>query len=330
MEWTVPTFPHDVRDDPSIEVIDDAFLTRHELGRLRTFSRPDRYLRGAVHDAEGRLVVSSQKLSVPHHPWVAADPARARVNNRAELLQGRWMYGGHWVQHFGHFIVETITTLWPTGQEPVGLVFHKYLHGPVTQERWMLRLLELAGYGALPVEIVGGARARRVEQLVVPSRSVVANGWGHPQAREVWERVVSPFRGGGPRRVFLTRSAFNDAQRRAGSRRARSSPERDRAMDGAFRAAGFDVVAPETLALEDQLRLVADAEVVAGGSGSALHLTAFAPAGTRVVEIGDERNPAHPVGMQRVIDHLGGHPHRFLRGDLSTADLQRRIADLDD
>jgi capsular polysaccharide biosynthesis protein len=332
MEWRVPSFPHEVRDEPTVEVVDGAFLTRYENGPLRTVGMPHRYLRGAVHDRDGRLVVTSQKIGGTNgHPWVPADPARVRVDERSDLLSGRWLYGGHWIQHFGHFVVETVSTLWPAGHEPAGLVFHKYLRRPVVREDWMLRLLELAGYGGLPVEVVNAQRDVRVEQLVVPSRSVVANGWGHPQAREVWERIVAPFRGGGdPRRVLLSRTAFNEAARREGAARVRSSRERDQAIDRAFAARGFEVVAPETLAIDDQLRLVADAEIVAGGSGSALHLTAFAPRGTRVVEVGDERNPHEPIGLQRVVDRLGGHPHAFLGGDLTVAELDREIRSIDD
>lgn len=331
MEWQVPTFPYGVQDEPTVEVVDDAFLTRVEHGPLRTFTEPRRFLRGAVHDADGRLVVASQKIGGLHgHPWVPADPGRVKVNARADLLTGQWQYGGHWIQHFGHFVVETISTLWPTGHEPVGLVFHKYLRRPVVREDWMLRLLDLAGYGGLPVEVVGTGRGMRVERLVVPSRSVVANGWGHPQAREVWERVAAPYRGGGgPSRVFLSRTAFNEAARREGAR-PRSTPEHDRALDRVFAAAGFEVVAPETLGIDEQLGLVADAEVVAGASGSALHLTAFAPRGTRVVELGDaERNPHEPIGLQRVIDRLGEHPHAFLAGGLTVDEIDREIRSID-
>lgn len=329
MDWSVPDFPHAARDEPTVQVVDGAFLTRYEHGPLRTIARPDHFLRGAVHDADGNLVVTSQKLAVPGYPWVAADPAQVKVRESADALAGRWLYGGHWIQHFGHFVIETLSTLWPTGEEPAGLVFHKYLRRPVQREEWMLRLLELAGYGGLAVEVVTGRRSLRVEQLVVPSRSVVANGWGHPQAREVWERVAAPYSGGGPRRVFLTRTAFHEDQRRRDGRRVRSTPERDQALDRAFAAVGFEVVAPETLSIEDQLRLVASAEVLAGGSGSALHLSAFAPRGARVLEIGDSRSPARPVGTQLVIDRLGQHPHAFLRGDLSVAELDREIRSID-
>jgi len=71
--------------------------------------------------------------------------------------------------------------------------------------------------------------------------------------------------------------------------------------------------------------VVSDAQVVAGASGSALHLSAFAPSSTRVLEIGDSRSPDRPVAMQVVIDAACGHEHAFLPGDLSVRDLKSEL-----
>jgi capsular polysaccharide biosynthesis protein len=337
VSWTVPAFPVPRTGDhaapPSLRTVDEAFLTRVEHGPLATTVGPTRWLRGAVHDASGDLVKSSRKLCAGANTWAPADPRRVRVKPGAERLEGRWLYGGHWMQHFGHFVAETVTTLWPepadTG-EVVGLVFHKYLKRPWAQDAWQRRLLDLAGRGGLPVRVVDGRTQLRVELLVVPGRAVVAHGWAHPEARAVWERVAAPFRGrGGPRRVFLSRTGHNAARRAEGHRSAgRSTPEWDAAVDAIFEAAGFAVVRPEELMVDQQLALVADAEVVAGASGSALHLSAFAPSSARVLEIGDSRSPGRPVAMQLVIDAACGHEHAFVPGNLSPAEVRAELEGL--
>jgi capsular polysaccharide biosynthesis protein len=335
--WSVPAFPVSPTGGhgapPSLVTVDDAFLTRVEHGPLASTVGPTRWLRGAVHESSGKLVRSSQKVCAGANTWAPADPGSVRVNQQAERLEGRWLYGGHWMQHFGHFVAETMTTLWPEPGETgdvVGLVFHKYLKRPWAEEPWQRRLLELAGRGGLPVRVVDGRGARRVESLVVPGRAVVAHGWAHPQAQEVWERVVTPFRGrGGPRRVFLSRTGHNAARRSEGHRSAgRSTPAWDAAADRVFAEAGFAVVWPEQLVVDEQLALVADAKVVAGASGSALHLSAFAPRSARVLEIGDARSPDRPVAMQLVVDALCGHEHAFVRGNLSPAELRVELEEL--
>jgi capsular polysaccharide biosynthesis protein len=333
MRWSVPAFPvppsGEHLEPPSVTTVDQALLTRVEHGPLASTYGPRRWLRGAVHDAEGSLVATSQKLCAGDNTWVAADPRTAKAGPRTERLDGRWLYGGHWMQHFGHFVAETVTTLWPLEQVD-GLVFHKYLKRPWAEDPWQRRLLDLAGYAGVPVRVVDGRRPLRVERLVVPGRSVVAHGWAHPQAREVWERVAEGARGAaGPRRVFLSRTGHNAGRRDEGHRSAdRSTADWDAAVDAAFGRAGFAVARPEELPLEEQLALVADAELVAAASGSALHLSAFAPRTARVLEIGDRRSPERPLAMQLIVDAVSGHEHAFVRGDVVLEDLLTRIEEL--
>lgn len=335
--WSVPAFPVTPADDlaapPTVLTVDDAFLTRVEHGPLATPTPPRRWLRGAVHDAAGDLVKPSQKLCVGANNWVAADPRSVSVDRSAEVLAGRWLYGGHWMQHFGHFVAETLTTLWPdprsTG-EVAGLVFHKYLKRPWTEDPWQRRLLDLAGYAGVPVRVVDGRAGLRVESLLVPERSLVAHGWARPEARQVWDRIVGPVRGrGGPARVFLSRAGHNELRRAAGHRSAgRSTAEWDAGVDAVFAAAGFEVARPETLTVDDQLALVADADLVAGVSGSALHLSAFAPTAARVLEVGDLRSPDQPVAMQVVVDAACGHEHAFVRGGLTVDELEAELTEV--
>lgn len=190
MEWSPARFPEEPQDEPELHAVRDAYLSKVEHGPLRTYGRPNRYLKGAVYDGDQQLVTASQKIALAGYPWVQADPARHAGPDRVrERLGGRWLYGGHWIQHFGHFMIETITTLWPGGEDVDGLVFHKYLRGAWSVEPWQHRALELLGLGDLPVKVVGTGRALRVDELVVPSRAVVPNGWAHPQARRVWSSI---------------------------------------------------------------------------------------------------------------------------------------------
>jgi len=332
MEWSLPDFPEPPHDTPTVAVVSPAFLTKVQHGPLATPHQPKRWIRGCVHDPQGKLVKSSQKIGGVHgHSWVPADPGHVAIGRRAELLEGTWLYGGHWIQHFGHFIIETITTLWPLAERVDGLVFHKYLKRPWAVEPWQERVLELAGHGGLPIRVVGTGKPLRVERLIVPSRTVVANGWAHPPAREIWERVASGFRDqGGPARVFFSRTLFNENKRRERHKKVpRTAATRDRALDKLFASEGFEVVSPETLGIDEQLRLAANAEIIAGCSGSALHLSAFSPAGSRIIEIGDQRNVAQPMKLQLVIDAVCEHRRAFIRGDGSLNGIAAILASLD-
>jgi capsular polysaccharide biosynthesis protein len=330
LDWAVPGFPHEPQDEQQLLIVDGAFLSRMAKGPLRTAQPPNKWLRGAVYDSDGLLIPASQKIGgLGGNQGAQADPERLRPRPGARRLTGTWMYGGHWIGHFGHFFTETLTTLWPERQQVDGLVFHAYFGGNVGIKPWQAELMDLTGYGDLPIEVVDREPVT-VDRLVVPSRSVVVNGWAHPGAAAVWDRMVAAAGGptpGSPERVFLSRTSFN-AGLRAQGKATRSTEARDRALDEVFAASDYDVVTSEALPVLDQVRLAAGAKVLAGCAGTALHLSAFAPAGTRVIEIGDTRSPDVQVPQQQVIDHLRGHPTAFLPASLEPADVAVALADL--
>ena len=330
LDWAVPDFPHQPQDEPELLAVDDAFLTRLTRGPLRTAQPPNRWIRGAVYTAQGELLPVSQKVGgLGGNQLAQADPARVRTKASAHRLEGTWLYGGHWIGHFGHFFQETVTTLWPEDQQVDGLVFHAYANG-LSIKPWQAELIALTGYGDLPIQLVD-RQPYWVDRLVLPSRSLVINGWAHAGATAVWDRMVAAAGGpapDGPSFVYFSRTTFNAAVRAEG-RPTRSTADRDRALDEVFAAAGYAVVAPESLPVLDQIRLVAGAQVLAGCAGTALHLSAFAPGGTGIIEIGDTRSPDVQVPEQQVIDHLRDHPSVFLPAHLEPAEIATALAELD-
>jgi hypothetical protein len=322
--WRRAEFPSQVRDEQRTVLVEDAWLTRFRRGNLRSFETPNRWIMGAVHDVEGRLVVESQMIgSYGGRNLLAADPAVVPRRGQRDRLRGTWLYGGSFTDHFGHFISECLTNLWPDDLEVDGLVYHRYLTPDPQVADVHRELLGYAGYGDLPVHIVAG-RAAEVERLWVPTRPVTVNGWAHPQAVEVWRRVVAG--AGGPAqdvdRLWFSRADFNDRQRAHGQQ-VRSSAERDRELDAVFGAAGFRVVAPETLPVREQIRMVAGANVVAGQAGSALHLAVFAEAGTRCIEVGDSRTRSRPLLNQQVLNAVRDHDVTFIPESMPGVEIEQ-------
>lgn len=332
--WGPATFPHEPRDEPTVAEISGALLTKVERGPLRIYGRPSRYFKGAVYDSDHKLVVESQKAVVSQYPWAAADPMNLSGGTRVrEKLSGRWLYGGHWMQHFGHFMIETLPALWPEVSGVDGLVFHTYHRGRSSVEPWQQRSLDLIGKSGLPIHVVGKASGLlEVENLVVAGRPVVMQGWAHPQALDVWRRISDQFADTtAPEKVFLSRTQFNArlaADDDTSSRKPRTSPRRDRELDRVFEEHGFEVIAPETLTIDDQFRIFSNAKVLAGCSGSALHMSAFAATGSKVIEIGDSNSPKRPQGTQLVIDTLCGHLRRYVPAATSAEEISAVLAEL--
>ena len=317
--------PPDPEQRDVVEVA-KALVTPVTTGPLRTDRGPVRWIRGAVHDSDGGLVRLSQRCwNGERHDPVAADPKRVPVPRLTPRLGGTWVYAGHWANHFGHFLLELLPNLWPDAASlpapPAGILVHRPARGrvPVTEpgraqrpalSRWQQELMELAGYAGADVRVVGD-RPVRVERLLVPSRPVLLKRWALPPAVDLWRRVSEAVgrRGDSPR-VYLSRTRFHSG--RVGAGRARTKPAWDARLDDLFAEAGFLVVHPETLPIGEQIALVRGADVLAGLSGSALHLSAFATPGTRVVVVGDRRSPRRPTRAQTMIDLACGHRTAFL------------------
>jgi hypothetical protein len=313
--WRRCTYPLIPDDEIGTVEVPGAVLSRPDSGAIYwDVPRPRSYVRGAVYDSASRLVERSQRLGGHRGDLVLTVNPRhlpaSEVRQAAQGgLTGRWLYAGHWMHGFGHFLIETLPTLWPLltpGQAPVdGVVAHRFTSSAV--HRWQRELADLLLAGR-PVEVVtDGPRA--VERLVVADRPYRYQVSISARAATVWEAVAEraggrSAAGGDP--VFLSRSRFQQDPGRAritGDRHLDNAADLDRV----FAARGFRVVFPETLPVLEQVRLARDAPVLAGVSGSALHLSAFQRDG-RVVEIGDPRSRSTMLETQRAIAAVTQRP----------------------
>lgn len=325
-------------EDMRLVEVQDAYVTRFERGSLRTERGPARWMRGAVHDRDGRLVPESQRWwhGIRNDP-AAADEQRVDVDLAAPGLTGTWLYVGHWSTHFGHFLLETLPNLWPdpARHAVTGLVAHRPARGdvsgptaerePLTVSGWQSELVDLSGYGPAEKQVVD-TEPVRVERLIVPERPVVLKRWVHPHAVALWRRVSDNVGARGERPlVYFSRTEFH----RRVPDRVRTDAEWDHALDRRFADHGFVVVQPEQHSVREQIELVRGAAVMAGLSGSAMHLSAFAEPGCRVLTVGDRKQPAAPGPAQVSVDAACGHRTAFVPyGDATYLDSV--LASLDD
>lgn len=288
-------------EEVTVQEVPGATLTTFDTGRIPVVKgRPDRFVSGAVYTADGQLVRRSQRIGGwANDHALSFDPPRLPPDpGRVAELEGSWLYGGTWFGHFGHFLTETITTMW--SQEPVqGVICHPFWFG---RERvaYQLSATRLLGFQRRP-SVMGRQRVR-VERLLVPDRPYVPNAYVLPEGLRVWDRlreaalrrVPAP----GHELVYLSRTAHNDPPRR--------SRPNDAAVDEMAVGLGFHVVHPEQLTFPEQVALASGARVLAGPSGSALHLSVFAGPDTAVLELADARDWSHPVRTQQILCRARG------------------------
>lgn len=110
------------------------------------------------------------------------------------------------------------------------------------------------------------------------------------------------------RRLFLTRARASQSRRIA---------NRDE-IEALFTAQGFEIIAPETLPIPEQLRLIRSASFIAGEYGSALHASLFCPPGLAVLAL--RGNGIHPEFIQSGMGEALGHHTGYIIGRDRTED----------
>jgi capsular polysaccharide biosynthesis protein len=232
---------------------------------------------------------------------------------QAEPLPGTFVHlDPHVPEHFGHSMTEQLSHLWGWHR---ARALHPDVRALVMGHEgrplpgWQVELLEAGGVPADALVVPEGPV--RVERLLACSPAYVIGAFARPEMLETWDRVGATLAARGEpspaRRVFLTR--------RQAKRACRNREE----VEGWFADAGFRVVAPETLPLADQVRLVRDADVVAGFAGSAMFHIALAQSPLHVIVIGPETYPAH---NEQQMAALRGHrlDHVVCKPDVPRAD----------
>ena len=199
--------------------------------------------------------------------------------------------------------------------------------GPNSYRRHTAPLLEVAWEGRA-IDVL--YQAQHVVRLHIPRRTTaIATAPGapaiHPASAQVYDRLREHF--GAPRlagRVVLV-------TRRDDHRRFHPH---ERALYEFLEDAGVRSLEPGAMSPEAQIREIAQADVLLGFSGSALHNSVFMHPGSHVIEIGDEPL-AEPNRLQidltrnaqQSFDYIPGHDGQEPRSlDLIREDLDEFLS----
>ncbi|WP_242086137.1 DUF563 domain-containing protein [Microbacterium lacticum] len=310
--WKIYEYPTLPPEHAVTQSVSGAIASKAESGSVHWDAPNPRrsFVRGAVYTANGRLVELSQRKGGMNSDMVlSVNPpvlsSRERAESTANMYRGRWLYAGSWMHGFGHFLVETLPTLWPLveGRDDFdGICAHRF--NSLRTFEWQFDLL-----GFLtdkPVHVVDDVPSS-YEELIVVARPYHYQVAIHPIATAAWDAIAGRATAGAPDEdttpVYLSRSRFQADQESRGvvsGREVRNSED----VDDVFASRGFRIAFPETLSVTEQIRLARSASVLAGAAGSALHLSVFAKPGARVIELGDARTRSRVVATQQAISSV--------------------------
>ena len=210
--------------------------------------------------------LTSIKAATEQRYLIDLDRPLVRIDEPVALLGGN--------ANYFHWLVDYLPRLATLAR--AGVVRDVRLMVPDDLPAFARESLALLGIGPDRLVTVAPDRLYEVTRLLLPTQ-LARWGFVHPWAVE-WLRgrfrLRTPPGPDAPRRLYLSR---RDATRR----RLRDEPALERALE----RRGFQTIAPGSLGLLQQIRLMAGAEVVVGVHGAGLANLLFAPRGATVVEI---------------------------------------------
>lgn len=186
-------------------------------------------------------------------------------------------YAGRFFRHFGHFLVETMPSLWAARNEPHIIMHpwpgHRHDVADTPHAFFTLRAFEIDRSSlTLITEASVAADVKILPPAVLLGEHPVA---GMEEAFQTMARKARQVSGADyGERIYMSRKAFS-----GNARKVSGEEEAERI----FEERGFRIMYPETVPFRDQIAAVSKAKVVAGIDGSALHLCGFMNGGQCLV-----------------------------------------------
>lgn len=237
-------------------------MNRLELKRLDMATviplqktKPEKVLRGGVITSDGSVERSS--LLYRSFSQVVFSPKDRCVT--PATIEGEYIYGGFLFDHFGHFILESLSRSWACREiDEIPIVFAS----SAMLKDWQADIFDVLG---ILDRIVVIHRPTRFKTLWLPEAGYRIQDFMHPYHAEFLGCFSSSLIEHDAKPIWLSRSALSADKRIAGEEK----------LEEVLRQVNWKIVCPETLSIREQLQLIASAPMVAGVEGSALHAAAL-------------------------------------------------------
>ena len=264
----------------------------------------DGKISGCVYRADGSKVVLSERFGGWKGDLFRSDNPDLVKHPDCPKRPGKGLYlGSLMAGHYGHFITEGLSTFWIFEEIPAGefdyFLFNPFVFGTKIPS-YALKCFEVFGIDPANVVIMG-ADPLAFEELVVPERLLRLNHSAAPCLKWVYQKIqsIASSSVGSGARIYLSR-------RKVSRRQLTRVIANEVLVEKLFMQAGFTVIYPEELSFEEQVTLYANAEIVAGPSGSSLHNSLFMRTGAKLIELGDPRYGGERAPTQMLCDLISG------------------------
>ncbi|WP_082979462.1 DUF563 domain-containing protein [Labrys sp. WJW] len=260
--------------DPAIAHVAEAIFTPMvAFGKWGVFDLQGAIIRDAT-DYKGPQ--SEDLVQIPQMPCALGDVIDRGTSNV--------IFGGRINLYYGHFLFETLPRLWSIARH--GLAGRKILvQAQWPMDQWFDRHFVQVFLSALGIErsdIIQCTQPEIYHDVEIPLPCLRQNAWVHSQAtRDLFVKIGSRILEGIPERpvenpVYISKTKLPHKI---------SGIINEIEIENILRAAGVDIVYPESMSLKDQLVLFRDRKTILGTVGSAFHSAGFAQSRARQVMV---------------------------------------------
>lgn len=218
-----------------------------------------------------------------------------------------YFYGHHITHHFGHFLFSIIARLWalPYGRSTRFKVLVLHLPSKATMAGFAGQML--AALGISEDDLIAFDRPMRLKSVVVPSPAFRENNIAYSVYRSLCQAIG---------RIFVPPSTVVPNDRPVFLSKARLTSglntfSNESELLEIIERRGIDIIYPEAISLEQQIRIFKERRIVLGVMGSAFHTCIFG-------------NPVRMIGLsqrgsitsnQILLDRLCGNRSLYVHSD---------------
>lgn len=223
-------------------------------------------------DASGAFMPEGHCWRYDHSP-ITMEPVPPSGDPKPERLQGRWLLGGLFYGHFGHFLCESTSRLWALEQlGPIaGIVF--YPKQNLTHERRHFRhqlpFFAAMGLGEDKVQIRVPQKPVIIDQLAIPEPAFGIGKMieGRPNYRDYMHANLGrDIPADGAKDLYISRSGLPSK---------RGSVVLETLIETRMKAAGYTVFHPQNHDIDGQIAAYKAAKRIVSLDASSLHLAAM-------------------------------------------------------
>lgn len=275
------------REDLTSIVIENGYLLPNRFAPCRCFGH------GGVLDADKNYVKRSEVNAYSKYAGTPEKDDEMEIYmgegyeikaEEAEYLDADVIYLGYLNNHWGHFLLDSVSRLYPFLKDTEG----KYRYAYVVNEGQeyipgasIARFFELLGISERVVFI---HKVTKCRSITIPEQGFMINAYYSQEFLDVFQKVaekVDCSKYPHYEKVYYARSSFKKAQ---------ETEVGESILLELFRKNGFTIISPEKCTLDEQIAIVRNTDLLAGITGTIPHNLLFAKPNQKMLIINKTHN----------------------------------------